>query len=202
MTLPPTRMTRRAARTEKAAAHIGHLSKHLEELDLAQLGQAADVIVDAWRRDRTIFVAGNGGSATTAAHFASDLSKTTLGRAPHARRVRAAALADNTALLTAWANDDGYERVFAEQLRNLARAEDVLVLISCSGSSPNLLTAARAARELEVRVIAMTAPDTLLHGVADLLVAIPGPTPQVMEGIHLAACHALALELGAVLGAS
>ncbi len=201
MTLPPTRMTRSAARSETATAHLGHLSKHLEELDLAQLGQAADVLVEAWERDRTIFIAGNGGSATTAAHFASDLSKTTLSRAPDARRVRATALADNIALLTAWANDDGYEHVFAEQLRNLARAGDVLVLISCSGSSPNLLAAARAARELEVRVIAMTAPKTPLHDLADLSVAIPGPTPQVMEDIHLAACHALALELGAVLGA-
>ena len=200
MTLPPTRMTRSAARIETAAAHIGRLSKHLEELDWAQLGRVAEALTDAWQRDRTIFIAGNGGSAATAAHFASDLSKTTLGQAPCARRVRAAALADNTALLTAWANDDGYERVFAEQLRNLARPEDVLVLISCSGSSPNVLAAARAAREMDVRVVAMTAPDTPLHDLADLPVAIPGPTPQVMEDIHLAACHALALELGAVIG--
>ncbi len=200
MTLPPTRMTRSVARIETAAAHIGRLSKHLEELDWAQLGRVAEALTDAWQRDRTIFIAGNGGSAATAAHFASDLSKTTLGRAPRARRVRATALADNTALLTAWANDDGYERVFAEQLRNLARPQDVLVLISCSGSSPNVLAAARAAREMDVRVVAMTAPDTPLHDLADLPVAIPGPTPQVMEDIHLAACHALALELGAVIG--
>ena len=200
MTLPPTRMTRSAARIETAAAHIGRLSKHLEELDWAQLGRVAEALTDAWQRDRTIFIAGNGGSAATAAHFASDLSKTTLGQAPRARRVRAAAMADNTALFTAWANDDGYERVFAEQLRNLARPQDVLVLISCSGSSPNVLAAARAAREMDVRVVAMTAPDTPLHDLADLPVSIPGPTPQVMEDIHLAACHALALELGAVIG--
>ena len=82
-------------------------------------------------------------------------------------------MADNTALFTAWANDDGYERVFAEQLRNLARPQDVLVLISCSGSSPNVLAAARAAREMDVRVVAMTAPDTPLHDLADLPVSIP-----------------------------
>lgn len=99
-----------------------------------------------------IFIAGNGGSAATASHMACDLGKTTLGRAPApgTRRFRAIALTDNMPLVTAWGNDVSYDQVFAEQLRNLANPNDLLIVITASGNSPNILEAVRAARELGV----------------------------------------------------
>ena len=103
---------------------------------------AIDRVFEHLRRARdqgaTIFVAGNGGSAATASHWANDLGKTAKrsGQAP----IRVMSLSDNASWITALANDEGYDRVFAGQLENFLRPEDILVVISASGSSPNLVT--------------------------------------------------------------
>ena len=147
-------------------------------------------------------MAGNGGSAATASHFALDLNKTTLGSAGAGPRMRCIALTDNVGRRTAWANDVAYEVVFAEQLRNLARERDALVLISYSGASPNLLAAARAAGQLNVQVLALTVPGAPLAKLADVHLEIDGPNAQVVEDLHLAVCHALTCPLREVLPAT
>ena len=101
----------------------------------------------------TVFVAGNGGSAATASHWVNDLCKAT--RCANRPLIRATCLSDNTSWLTALANDEGYERVFAAQLESLGRRGDVLALISASGNSPNLIAAVDAAKELGIDTVGM-----------------------------------------------
>ena len=115
--------------------------------------QAAITCIEhAYEGGQQVFIAGNGGSAATASHMACDLAKTTLGHspAPGTRRFRAIALTDNVPLITAWGNDVSYDCVFAEQLRNLANPKDLLIVITASGNSPNILEVVKAARELGV----------------------------------------------------
>jgi D-sedoheptulose 7-phosphate isomerase len=111
----------------------------LHELDVNALERIVQHLNRARERGGTIYVAGNGGSAATASHWVNDLGKATKvnGRAP----MRVMSLSDNVSWLTALANDEGYERVFSGQLENFARAGDVLIVISASGNSPNLLKA-------------------------------------------------------------
>ena len=154
---------------------------------------------DAWRADRTIFIAGNGGSATTASHFATDLSKTTTTRAPGARGIRAVALTENAALLTAWANDRAFEHVFAEQLRNLARPGDLFVAISTSGESPNLIAAVAAADSCRVRTAALAPPASTLAQRADIVIAIECESVQIAEDLHHITCHAVTAVMTDVL---
>jgi D-sedoheptulose 7-phosphate isomerase len=106
---------------------------------------------------RKVFVAGNGGSAATASHMACDFAKTTLGKAHETtkKRIRAIALSDNMPLITAWGNDVSYDEVFAQQLRNLADPGDVLVVITASGNSPNIVKALEAAKELGVETVGL-----------------------------------------------
>lgn len=101
-------------------------------------------------KSKTLFIAGNGGSAATASHMACDLGKTILGKKPREnnRRLRVICLNDNIPLMTAWGNDEGYEYIFSEQLRNLGTSQDALVIITGSGNSPNILQAIEAAKEI------------------------------------------------------
>lgn len=129
----------------------------LDAIAPEQIEVAAEQVRLAFEEGRRIFIAGNGGSAATASHMACDLAKTTLGKGAHlpSRRIRAIALTDNVPLLSAWGNDVGYDCVFAEQLRNLAQPGDLLVVISASGNSPNIIQAVQAARELGLRTLAL-----------------------------------------------
>lgn len=115
----------------------------LAQIDLEAVARVADRLRRARDAGSTIYIAGNGGSAATATHLANDLGKATKpsGCAP----LRVMCLSDNVSWLTALANDEGYERVFAGQLENFARPGDVLIVISASGSSPNLVSAVELA---------------------------------------------------------
>ena len=110
------------------------------------LESAAEVLLACYRRGGTVFVLGNGGSAATASHFVCDLAKGT--RTDGFPAFRVVSLTDNVPLMTAWANDTSYDRVFAEQLAALVRPGDVVVAISASGNSPNVLAATRVARQV------------------------------------------------------
>ena len=130
--------------------HIRHyvetLRGVLDELPVDDVARVIEVFERAYRDDKTIFLCGNGGSASTASHWACDLAKGTV--AAGAPRFRAISVADNLALLTAYANDVDYAHVFSEPLRTYGKSEDVAVLITASGNSPNILEAARTAREV------------------------------------------------------
>ena len=187
--------------SDHLGAHLRALSRQVSDLGTAAIEPLASALESAWRADRTIFIAGNGGSAATASHFATDLAKTTLRDAPDARAIRALALTDNAGLLTAWANDSAYEHVFAEQLRNLARRGDLFIAISTSGESPNLIATAAAAGECGVRTLAMAPPRSTLATRTDIVVPIDSESVQVAEDLHHVVCHAVTLHMTAVLAA-
>jgi D-sedoheptulose 7-phosphate isomerase len=162
-------------------------------LPIATLEQVADVLHGAYQSGRSVFLFGNGGSAALASHFACDLAKGTVrGDNRLSKRFRALSLADNLALITAWANDTSYEQVFAEQLRNFIRRGDVAFGISGSGRSRNVLLALEAARESGAVTVGLSGYEGgKLPEVCDLLIVIPSNNMQIIEDLHLAVTHAL-----------
>ena len=151
--------------------------------------ESTRVLLDAYERDATIFVIGNGGSATTATHFALDISKNPVPDA-RARRVRCIALTDNIAALTAWANDTSYDRIFEEQLASLWRAGDVLLVITGSGNSPNVVRAIEWANAHAGATVGLLGRGggrcaSLCH----IAIDVPDMDYGLIENIHLAVCH-------------
>lgn len=194
-----------AARNEarKAAeAHRTRVRMCLDAVDPAAIAAAADHLLRVAGAGGLILIAGNGGSGATASHMALDFGKAPLGRPARRgiRAVRTISLADPAPVLTAWANDEGYEGVFAEQVTTLARPGDGVVLLSVSGTSPNIVAAARAARAAGATVVALTG--NRVGGVrrlADFLVAVPSEDYQVVEDVHLAVSHMITSYLAEAL---
>jgi D-sedoheptulose 7-phosphate isomerase len=139
-----------------ATAYLDYLHSVLRRLDTAEIGRFIGTLLDARSRGATIFFIGNGGSAATASHFANDLA---IGTHDYEQPFRAVSLADNTAILTAVGNDFGYEDIFVRQLRVLGKHGDVLIGISASGNSPNLLKAFEHARSAGIKTVAITGFD-------------------------------------------
>lgn len=139
-----------------ADAYIGYLSGVLRAIDTAQIGRFVGTLLEARNRGASIFFIGNGGSAATASHFANDLA---IGTNDYDKPFKAISLTDNVAMITALANDFGYEEIFARQLRVLGRRGDVVVGISASGNSPNLVKAFEYARSAGLRTVAVTGFD-------------------------------------------
>lgn len=153
----------------------------------AQVAAATALLQAAYQADQTIYVIGNGQSATTASAFALDLTKGTSG--PY-RRFRVMSLCDNNAALTAWANDVDYESVFSEQLRALFRPGDLLVAISASGNSPNVLRAAEDVRGAGGKILAMTGfGGGRLSEIADAAIVIPSDDYGHVETAHIGITH-------------
>ena len=146
-----------------------------------------------WQLGAAFLTCGNGGSAATASHLVCDLTKAT--RHEGRKTVRALCLTDNMASLTAWANDDDYEHALAEQVRSLGRAGDVLIAISGSGNSPNILHAVKAARAHSILVVALTGQGGQLEPLADLAIVVPSYEMAAIEDCHMAICHALTNNL-------
>lgn len=140
------------------------------------------------RRDRQVFACGNGGSAATASHLASELGTEPLVEGSH--RFRVYSLADNAAWISAIANDTDYSKIFVEQLKNLAREGDLLIAFSCSGNSKNVIEAVNWANESGLTTVGITGrPGGRLAELADLIVAVPSRfTPHVQEG-HMQIQH-------------
>jgi len=161
------------------------------------LRAVVDRLWRAYCEDAQIFTCGNGGSGATASHLAVDLSKG-IGAQPGRRRFRVISLVDSMPTLTAYANDWGYEHVFSEPLRNLVHPGDVLLAVSASGRSENVLEAARVAREAGASVMGLTGRDGGdLIGLSDHCVAVPSESMQQIEDAHLVIAHAIYLELAA-----
>jgi D-sedoheptulose 7-phosphate isomerase len=141
---------------EFARGYLEYLQAVLRRIDPAEIGRFIGTLLDARERSATIFFIGNGGSAATASHFANDLS---IGTNEYDKPFRAVSLADNVPILTAIGNDFGYEEIFVRQLRALGKSGDVLIGISASGNSPNLLKAFEYAGSIGIVTIAITAFD-------------------------------------------
>ncbi len=166
------------------------LSRAAADRDMLQaVIRTAEAMTTALRSGGKILLAGNGGSAADAQHIAGEfLSRLNFDRAP----LPAIALTTDTSVLTAVGNDYGFEQVFARQIRGLGRAGDVVVAISTSGQSPNILAGLNAAREIGATTVGFTGngPSAMLS-LCDICVRVPSDeTPQIQQ-IHIVAAHAI-----------
>lgn len=170
------------------------LASIMQAMSFDMLTKAAELLLDCYQRCSTVFILGNGGSAATASHFACDLAKGTQVKGLPAFRV--ISLNDNVPLMSAWANDTNYDRIFAEQLATLVRAGDLVITISASGNSPNILAAARMARQADAITLALTGQDGgKLSKLADFTIYIPSPSIEQVEDAHLVIAHSLCVVL-------
>ena len=124
---------------ERIKSYISKLRKAIDSLDLQDIRKVIDLIMEAYQSRQQIFVFGNGGSASTASHFACDLGKNTIF--PGKSRMKIMSLTDNVAIMTAWANDTSYNNIFVEPLKNLLNPNDLVIGVSASGNSENVLKA-------------------------------------------------------------
>jgi D-sedoheptulose 7-phosphate isomerase len=168
--------------------YIAHLYFTLARLPMGQTERIIEVLIEAQWNQHTVFILGNGGSAATASHFACDLSKgTTIRGLP---RMKVIALTDNSELITAWANDTDYEQIFAEQLRPLVNAHDVVIAISGSGRSPNVLNAVGVAQEAGATTIGFTGFEGgVLADMVDIPLIVPSDCMERIEDVHLILEH-------------
>lgn len=164
------------------------LLETLDTIDLEKVNQAIALFCDARAGGRRVFVCGNGGSASTASHFACDMVKgASYGRSA---RFRIMALTDQIPTLTAYANDVSYDCVFVEQLKNFAESGDLFMGISGSGNSPNVIHALEYARSIGCRTIALTGRDGgKLGPMAELNIQVPAPHMGRIEDAHMVICH-------------
>src|SRR5436305_12885201 len=173
------------------ALYKSDLLQAIEAIDIDRVNLAIQVLAQAREEGRHIFVCGNGGSASTASHFACDMVKgASFNRA---KRFRIMALTDSLPTLTAYSNDVDYDCVFVEQLKNFAQSGDVLIAISGSGNSPNVLRAVEYARSIGCKTIGLTGRDGgKLGQAAELNIQVPVQHMGRIEDAHLIVCHMMA----------
>ena len=169
----------------------------VETIPRSDISRAIDLLYEAWQEGRTIFVMGNGGSASTASHFASDLNKMTI--VPGRDRVRAVSLVDNIPWVSALTNDEGWANIYTEQLENLYRPGDVIIGISVHGGSgedqagpwsQNLLKAMRYVSDNGGNTIGFSGFDGgAMKQLADVCVVVPYDTAAHVESVHVALHH-------------
>jgi D-sedoheptulose 7-phosphate isomerase len=159
-----------------------------EEYVLEGVRRIVPILLRARDARRTVFFLGNGGSASTASHFVTDISK--VATRGDGRPIRCVGLTDNVPGMTAIANDRDYARIFADQLRVLAEPGDVVVAISGSGNSPNVLEAVRLARTLGLATIGLTGiGGGKLKDLVDVPVVVPTNSMQHTEDVHVIVLH-------------
>jgi D-sedoheptulose 7-phosphate isomerase len=173
-----------------AKAYLERVCQEIQRLDLGQVETLSDLIESAYHAGRFVFIIGNGGSGANASHLCEDLAKCTLRDFERQRRLKVLSLTDNTPWITAVANDISYENVFLEQLKNLASPGDLLVAISGSGNSPNIVKAVEWANAHGLVSMGVTgysggklgalAKHNLHVGIDDM---------GIVESLHLAAFH-------------
>ena len=173
---------------ERIQEYISHLQGVLERLSLADVRQSIELVMETYQADRQIFVIGNGGSASTASHIANDLSKG--ASIPGVRRFRVISLTDNVATMTAWSNDVSYDDVFVEQLKNLINPGDLVIGISASGNSENIIRAIRHAKVVGCKTIGWIGfGGGTLKQIADVSVVVDSHDYGPVEDVHLILNH-------------
>ena len=174
--------------------YLTEMETVIREISRADVRAIVDCLFSAWERGGTTYIVGNGGSAATASHMMNDLNKFTCVEGQP--RFRAVALTDNVPLMTAIGNDVHFDQVFAEPLRNLARPGDVVVAISGSGNSPNIVAAIEYARSAGATTIGLCgSPGGRLALMADIRALIPSSRIGQQEDGHLILNHAIACAL-------
>jgi len=175
----------------------------LKKMDRDSIDKAIKILFEAWKNDAQVFTVGNGGSASTSTHFASDLNKWVSDEAE--RKFRAFALVDNIPLLSALTNDNGWGEVYVEQLKNFFRKGDVLVAISVHGGSgsdragpwsQNLLKAVKYVKDNGGKVVGLAGFDGgVLRTASDACIVVPAESTPHVEGLHLVLTHLMSEQL-------
>ncbi len=170
------------------AGYMQDLRSAMDSLDLGDIEKLISMAAEAREKGQNVFVFGNGGSAATSSHIAVDLGKgASLGRE---KRFKVISLADNVPWMTALGNDIGYESVFAEQLKNFAKRGDLVVAISGSGNSPNVIRAVEYAKGVGCRTVGLTgSPGGKLRELADLPIVAKSSHMGRIEDMHLIIAH-------------
>lgn len=174
--------------------YFQRFSAELARLDAVEIRAFADAIFDCYQKQRFVFICGNGGSGSNASHLCEDLGKGTLRRKDFdndaKRRLKMLSLTDNTPYILAWGNDEGFDRIFVEQLKNLASPGDLLIAISGSGNSPNILRAVEWANAHGMKTIGCTGFDGgKLRKLAQASLHCPLDDMGMVEALHNAAFH-------------
>jgi D-sedoheptulose 7-phosphate isomerase len=175
------------------AAFLDETKRLLEQLDQTAIDSARQILMECYNKRGRIYTMGNGGSASTAQHFACDLAKYVIPSGARPFDVRC--LTDNVSLYTAWANDADREDVFVNQMRGLLTAEDVVLAVSVhggSGFSADLVKAARYAHSIGARTLALVGFDGgILHRECTCSILVPVQSTPQTEAIHLVIEHLL-----------
>lgn len=170
--------------------YLGSLREVLDRLDTSVVDRMTEAIWRGYEEGHTLFTFGNGGSAALASHFVCDIGKGTA--APGRKRLRAIALTDNVPLMTAWANDTSYGEIFAEQLRDLIQKDDLVLAISGSGNSENVVRGLETAREFGAKTLALTGfSGGRVKALSDICLIVPSDNMQHIEDAHLFSAHAI-----------
>lgn len=176
------------------SSYISELQQTMSRLSEETIQQVIRLLVEARMSRRQVFIMGNGGSASTASHFVCDLAKNT--RKPELPHYRVIGLTDNMAIFSALANDEGYEHVFAQQLVSLVQPGDVVIGISTSGNSANVLNAIEMANMLGATTIGFTGFDGgRLSALVDIEIRVPSDCIEHVEDIHLMLEHLIVKTL-------
>ena len=180
-------------RIEKARTHLfesAETKRRAIETCLAPIVAAAELIAGAFRAGGKVLLCGNGGSAADCQHMAAEFVSR-LSKEVDRPGLPAIALTTDTSFLTAYANDCDYEGVFARQVQALGKPGDVLVAISTSGNSPNVILAAQVARLANMMTIALTGSEGRLATLADVAIAVPSTSTHHIQETHLAIEHTI-----------
>jgi len=173
--------------------YIAALDGALKKIAPAKFEQIVSILVDAYKNDKQVFIAGNGGSAGTANHFVCDFGKNAIpftGTGPGKRRFRIISVSDNIEKISALGNDIGFEEIYRQQLINLMREGDVLIIVSASGNSPNVVRACEYAKEMKARIIALAGFNGgKIKDFAEASIVVPLDSYEQVEDIHLVILH-------------
>ncbi|MGO4717146.1 D-sedoheptulose-7-phosphate isomerase [Bradyrhizobium sp. 2TAF24] len=184
-------MSRSSQASDVIATHFENVRRVLAEVQVHAVQRLVEIFREARDRGAFIYVAGNGGSSSTASHWVNDLGKAT--KRSGCRPLKVMCLSDNVPWFSALSNDEGYERAFSGQLENFAAPGDVLTCISASGNSPNLVRAVELARKRELTTVALLGFDGgALKGLVDEPVCVETEKGcyELVEDVHSAICHA------------
>jgi D-sedoheptulose 7-phosphate isomerase len=175
---------------EQIQNYISILQQTMDQLPRQLIADVIEVLNQARMQGKQVFIMGNGGSASTASHFVCDLAKNTRCEGlPHFRVI---GLADNMAMFSAYANDEGYENVFSQQLANLVNPGDVVICISASGNSKNVINAVQEAQKHDATTIAFTGFDGgRLGPMVDINILVQSMIIEHVEDIHLMLEHVI-----------
>ena len=167
---------------------IKTISKLKESTETIQ--KILEIILEARNNEKRIYVMGNGGSASTATHFVSDLLKTSITK--DEKRFKAISLSDNIPVILAWSNDKSFDTIFVEQLKNLLQEGDVAIAISGSGNSQNVINAINYSNEINAKTISLTGMDGgKLSEISKINLTIPNNNMLTIETMYLCVCHLL-----------